>query len=68
MAVVMMCLPLLALARALPRMAKLLDSVPPEVNTISFSLHRKVLAMMAEASFTYCSASTPFWCMEEGFP
>ena len=68
MAVVMMCFPALLLARALPIIAILLDSVPPDVNIISSGEHFNVDAIFAAASFIYSSALTPFICIAEGLP
>ena len=56
------------LARAVPKIARLLDSVPPEVKMISFSFTRSDFAISALASRTYCSASTPFVWREEVLP
>ena len=66
--VVIICLPARWFASAVPMIARLFDSVPPEVNTISFSWQRSVFAMAVAASLTYFSASTPFICIEDGFP
>ena len=51
MPVVIICLPLFLLAKAVPIRAILLDSVPPEVKTISFSSTFKVLAIIFALSF-----------------
>ena len=50
MAEVMMCFPCLSMPKQVPIKAVLLDSVPPEVKIISFSLHFKVFAMVSLAS------------------
>ena len=57
---VMICFPARRLALAAPMMAMLLDSVPPEVNTISEGFAFRVFAIFSAAAFTYCSASMPF--------
>ena len=64
----MIWFPLLRFAKAAPISAMLLDSVPPEVNMISFGSAFSVPAMMSCASFIYCSASAPFRCLEDGLP
>ncbi len=51
-AVVMMCFPRRLFARAAPKMARLFDSVPPEVKMISFGSQRSVFAIRSDASRT----------------
>ena len=68
MLVVIICFPFLLLAVAAPISARLLDSVPPEVNTISFGWHFISDAILSAASLTYFSAAIPFVCLDEGFP
>ena len=66
--VIMMWFPLRLFASAPPISARLSDSVPPDVNRISFSCTFRIPAMVFVASFTYFSASTPLRCMADGFP
>ena len=66
--VVMMCFPPRWLAMAAPIRAILLDSEPPEVNTISFSSTLRLFAIMLLASRIYRSASTPFVCLAAALP
>ena len=66
--VMMMWFPFRLFAIAPPMSARLSDSVPPEVNRISFSCTFRIPAIVFVASFTYFSASTPLRCMADGFP
>ena len=53
---------------AYPRIARLLDSVIPDVNMISLDLHPSSLATLVRESSSERLASTPSSCMELGFP
>ncbi len=66
--VVTKCIPARLFAMAAPSMARLLDSVPPEVNTNSVSFAFNVLQIFFLASRICFSPSIPFPCREEGFP
>lgn len=68
MQVVIRWFPFLLAAMAAPMRAILLDSVPPEVKTISFSFTFREPAISSRASRMYRSASTPFICLEEVLP
>ena len=63
-----MCLPLLRSRRAVPKMARLLLSVPPEVKMISLGLARKKLATRSRASSRQALARRPIWWTLEGLP
>src|SRR5688572_13377862 len=70
MAVVTMWLPFSRYISATPLMARLIDSVPPEVNTISFGSRAPTsLAICARAVSTPLSASQPKeWLRLAGWP
>ncbi|MEZ4309007.1 MAG: hypothetical protein R3F14_13300 [Polyangiaceae bacterium] len=56
------------LASAAPRSARLFDSVPPDVNTISPALAPISAATCSRASSTALRAACPYACWLDGFP
>ena len=68
MALVMMCRPRADAAQATPLMARLSDSVPPLVNTISRGLAPSSIATVSRASSSPWRARRPERWMLEGLP
>ena len=64
-----MCLPLSARAKATPLMAWLMDSVPPEVKTISWGTAQWIRpATDSRALSRAAAARSPILCWLEGLP
>jgi len=66
--VVMICFPLSLFANAIPFIAKLFDSVPPDVKIISSSFAPIDFAIVVLDSSTACLAHTPIMCSDDAFP
>ena len=64
----MILLPLRLFAIAVPIIAILFDSVPPDVKKISFGSTFNIFAIFSCASLIYFSALTPTICIADGFP
>ena len=66
--VVIILFPALLFALALPIIARLFDSVPPDVKYISFGSVFNIFDIFSLACLIYFSAFTPTICIDDGFP